>query len=504
MMKRNPVVILVLVLLGLGLLTCLGTPVLLWAMGGGSPKQSVDYEAKLNERAASIQEDQRAWTLYWPVAVRLEQLDQADEEVLFDPDRWAGNTERLRTILDELKPERAALVEGARRPGLGYVTNGPQPEAYWMERVGEPQPVNADGSTQLLIGVLLPQLSDLRGFARLLNADAWLAARDGDGGRFLENVEAMLAVAVFADEHPTLINQLVGIACRALACRRVTETLSTYPDLLAEAKLERLAGLLRGLDGGEDYRLDLDGERYFFLDVIQRMYTDDGNGNGQIAAGGLWLIGALDESGGMPPQHASGGSRVASGAARIFSSDRRTIVAMHEEVLTEGEAWSAVPLWERDSMDDESWNRVERAAEAFPPDPGALVVSLLLPALSKAFISQESANLSREGTEAAVAVHRWRSEHGDWPASLEQLTPGLLPAVPIDRMTGQPLIYRVTDRGPVLYSAGMDRDDDGGRHVERALNWAPEDRVAARVAEDPEDLDGDWVFLAVPDKDQNE
>ena len=42
---------------------------------------------------------------------------------------------------------------------------------------------------------------------------------------------------------------------------------------------------------------------------------------------------------------------------------------------------------------------------------------------------------------------------------LDQLVPDLLPAVPADRLDGQPIRYVVRDGRPVVYSIGRDRND---------------------------------------------
>jgi hypothetical protein len=39
---------------------------------------------------------------------------------------------------------------------------------------------------------------------------------------------------------------------------------------------------------------------------------------------------------------------------------------------------------------------------------------------------------------------------------------GLLPSVPLDPYSGQPFVYRVTDKSFTLYSVGEDCVDDGG------------------------------------------
>jgi hypothetical protein len=62
----------------------------------------------------------------------------------------------------------------------------------------------------------------------------------------------------------------------------------------------------------------------------------------------------------------------------------------------------------------------------------------------------------------ALAIERWRMEHGEWPESLEQLVPGLLEEVPEDPYSEDKLLYRRTDEGVVVYSVGKDGTDEGG------------------------------------------
>jgi hypothetical protein len=70
----------------------------------------------------------------------------------------------------------------------------------------------------------------------------------------------------------------------------------------------------------------------------------------------------------------------------------------------------------------------------------------------------------------AVALRVWQAEHGAPPDSLDQLVPGLLPAVPRDPFVDQPLRYRREGANFVLYSVGPDRVDDGGRPATRVVD----------------------------------
>jgi hypothetical protein len=62
----------------------------------------------------------------------------------------------------------------------------------------------------------------------------------------------------------------------------------------------------------------------------------------------------------------------------------------------------------------------------------------------------------------AVAVERHRRHAGVLPESLDQLAPTWLERALIDPFSGQPLVYRVTDDGFIVYSLGLNQQDDGG------------------------------------------
>lgn len=65
--------------------------------------------------------------------------------------------------------------------------------------------------------------------------------------------------------------------------------------------------------------------------------------------------------------------------------------------------------------------------------------------------------------DAGIAIEFYRREHGKLPETLEALTPKYLPSVPLDPFTGNPMIYKVEERGFTIYSFGKNQVDDGGR-----------------------------------------
>jgi len=70
--------------------------------------------------------------------------------------------------------------------------------------------------------------------------------------------------------------------------------------------------------------------------------------------------------------------------------------------------------------------------------------------------------------QVGFALAAWQREHGEYPESLGPLMPGLLPEIPIDPDSGEPLLYRRTDTG---------------YRIERKA--VPPDDVILRVGEEP-------------------
>ncbi|MBN1817665.1 MAG: hypothetical protein JW828_09905 [Sedimentisphaerales bacterium] len=63
---------------------------------------------------------------------------------------------------------------------------------------------------------------------------------------------------------------------------------------------------------------------------------------------------------------------------------------------------------------------------------------------------------------AAVAIERYRLAKGKLPEALEELVPIYLEEIPFDPFDGEPLRYKQTHPGYIVYSIGEDQVDNGG------------------------------------------
>jgi len=114
--------------------------------------------------------------------------------------------------------------------------------------------------------------------------------------------------------------------------------------------------------------------------------------------------------------------------------------------------------------------------------------STLMRSLGRPYELHCQVEASRRATHVLYALHEYRNQHGQWPAKLDELVDERLPANTLkDPFGDQPFIYKLHDQKPLLYSHGLDGDDDGGRHHRR---WG------RGVTENADD--GDYVFWPIP------
>jgi len=79
--------------------------------------------------------------------------------------------------------------------------------------------------------------------------------------------------------------------------------------------------------------------------------------------------------------------------------------------------------------------------------------------------ADNSRRMAADVTVVGLAALIYRNTHGSLPDELEQLTAGIVDAIPLDRFGAGPLKYRRVGDGAIIYSVGPDGVDDGGREL---------------------------------------
>lgn len=392
---------------------------------------------------------------------------------------WLGRDD-VGVVLDRIE-------EAARRPRMASpMLDRDSPE--WIDAMAaqgitiapDPSPV---WPQQIMIHVMLPGLGPERLSTRVLFARARLAAETGDSAGFCRIVETGVALGLKPDRTPFLIDRLVLAADLMMMHGVVAETLRDRPDLIDEASAVRLdAAMARGADalmGGaaEAYA----GESVMLEDILRRM---------------------VDSRGVFDPvrAHATSGmlDGFTSGAAPSPSSVERG--SINAELLAVYERHAAQIAARRASLEI-PWRAVAADAAQTPatprlrsiPDAIAAQVLTLFDLKGEGGVPVfRTAYEDLVGLRVALAAHRHTLRHGALPASLDDIDPDLLAFDPVDGFTGGRLFLRLTDAGVVVYAAGADGDDDGGR---RTGAKDDEDKPLRTITDAylEAGTDGDWV-----------
>ena len=97
---------------------------------------------------------------------------------------------------------------------------------------------------------------------------------------------------------------------------------------------------------------------------------------------------------------------------------------------------------------------------------GVIARQVSPPGLAFAGINVRPAGIdlaARRTIVTALAVERFRADHaGETPASLDALVPKYLAKVPLDPLSGKPIVYARSATSYVVYSVDTDMKDDGG------------------------------------------
>lgn len=279
------------------------------------------------------------------------------------------------------------------------------------------------------IGMLLPQVQQLRGAVRLLELEAEVRARRNDPHAAAEALRAILAAARSLEYEPLAVSQLVRIALDRVACgeiERLMPAIRFSEDDLAAFDLD-----LQALDYEAGFRRSLLAER----------------------AIGIWAFSSLS------------GPDV-KGALRwspFRNADEAAYLMLMEQFVAASRS-AQLPLRDSISQADLDVATVLRSSSASWRYP---VTKLLAPAFTP-FAEAACRAQARQGTtRSGIAIERYRRIHGELPQSLDQLAPDFLAEPPTDPFDGAPLRYRVDATGCKVYSIGPDGlDQDGASGAE--------------------------------------
>ncbi|HEY7328121.1 MAG TPA: hypothetical protein VH592_10795 [Gemmataceae bacterium] len=295
------------------------------------------------------------------------------------------------------------------------------------------------------IATLLPHLQECRNLVSLLRYEAMRRSWKGDSHSALKYCRAALNVGRSIGDEPILISQLVRIACNAMVCQAIEQTLGQGEPTAED--MSQLQKLLENEDKNSSLLAAMRGERAMLHKVF------DGVESGEIPLNMLEGLSRGDLQ----------SDRLKNTVIALWRMDTREDNALFLSLMNRRIKEVQAPLHEQIAL-EKVWDQEVRARLA--PPSRAVITRLLLPAMTKVSEAFRREHAYIRCTIVALAAERYRRDKKAWPESVDQLCPQYLSSVPLDPYDGKPLRCKREIDGLIIYSIGNDGVDDGG-HLDR-------------------------------------
>lgn len=319
--------------------------------------------------------------------------------------------------------------------------------------------------------ILLPHLAYAKGISLSLRlrAVAKLAANQTDSA--LANIKLMSRLNDAIVIEPVLISHLVAIAILDIQMQPVWE--GVVDRRWNDAQLAALDADLARRDFLTEYRFAMRGERAFGCDIVEYFKRRP-----ELLHGLGYTADVADNSFDLGRYFAR---QMPSG---WFDQNKASIARVHTE-----HTLRIIDLKER-RYDAVAAKAAKQAfdAEISNASPYNLFSRMLLTDIEKSSTRFVRAQASLDFARVGIALERHRLALGEFPASLDILSPRFLAKLPHDVINGKPLKYRRNADGSfLLYSVGWNETDDGGEVVMEKMEKGGE-RVDWKL--------GDWVWAS--------
>lgn len=429
----------------------------------GRPTFSVDYVAEVNRAALAAPVNQRAWPLYRQALLGLRRdmapPDSNDRVYTMHPGSaaWPWMVAYLHRHAADLQRVR----QGAACAVFGFIYgwNGSIDDPAVFPRWTDYCDAYRNASRPMLQSLEFDDAAEsMGGLAEIVAADEQLALREHDANRCLADLDACLGLA-----HQLMATGLGEPGPTYFALIPLMADLQAHPSDFSDGQLAELAHRLATLPTAAN--IPLWARRLMLPDVLQRMYTDDGHGDGRLTAAGMDLIGGADIFG------VANNSRTLMFTYgpywMLLSSSRAQTLRRAQRMWTEEDAMLREPLSDvplgHDRGVDVEWLKQPALRLRYP----AMLCDDRPPREERFSAVQLRIGVEhvlglRDGLITGFALEAFRRQRGHYPTALAELVPALLPQVPADRFTGEPVRYRLIDGQPTVYSVGYDHTDDGG------------------------------------------
>jgi len=278
------------------------------------------------------------------------------------------------------------------------------------------------------ISTLLPHVQQVREFCFALRAAAVWQAQHGNLEQAVQDVQASVHAARTLRHEPFLVSHLVRLAALNEACATMERLVAQgHPSAKLLESAQTLFSKEQVVDGWFDA---MAGERAGMHELFERIAqgkVDPASIRGWMGFRRRWHDSISDHF-----------TALSARASHIWMLEHFTAKLATREL----------PAKERRQ-------RIAELREEAALAP-ALARELLVPPFRDTYDPPLRVQAKLNATVAGLAAERYRLKHQRWPKTLDELVPEFLDSVPVDPYDDEPLRYRATRDGVVVYSAGPD------------------------------------------------
>ena len=489
----------------------------------GKPTIGVNFVAQFDERNSGIPQADRAWPTYRAGLITLSPWQKSIEvmnDVFFhgsEGEHW----QRAKEFLQANQKSLELFVEAAKLPQLGFRFQD-SGNANWLLKQGYvgPEAKLYDPNDSITL-TLLPHAENLGTVFDLMLCATLEAEERGDGRSVIENLKSMIHVAGhIAETSDYQMSRRLGRIRLMKVGDEFLRLLGNGTVELSDEDVRELQSLFESAWHRTRDESALDAT--FGEDLLQRIYTDDGNGDGRVTRDGMKLMcdserGAFIWMGHDSVQHpleeiAFSPSdplrspktlkfNVLSVAVAPLIASRSEMKSVLDDLQRKLQQDMSFPYWQEHesqfnaAYEQLSSNKLSRMKYA----PALIALAYRRDFVETGRFLAATQTNRRHAWSVSIALESYRRQHDAWPASLDVLVAErLLPELPIDQFDGKPLRYRVNAKDkPLLYSVGPDQQDDLAESlfakIDDGITWWS----SPGVFESKKLMKGDWSLLSV-------
>ncbi len=348
----------------------------------------------------------------------------------------------------------------ANSKALVYIKEAVSKPYYWVQRRSSwanPGMYNLD---------LSRELRNFRTAAYSLELEARLLAGKGQWNAALEDVIYIYKMGSHLQRLQGSIETSWGMSFKTISINNVFTILNRHK--LDAKMLDHFQKELEREISKNQMELDFTGEKLYVYDFIQRIFTDNGKGNGSLIPRKAYeiiqptIVSTLSPSESMMERYHRD-RYLESFWAAFVGPDRLKTVQMVDEYFLYVDTLKPLTPWQlRNKGIDSKEQHHDMLKDCY--------LSQCVPDIG--FFYHLIEWFQRQKTEESalittIAILRYKEDKDSLPESLDHLvSAGYLKQLPMDPYSDGPLVYKRQGSDFILYSLGVDFDDDGGVHSE--------------------------------------